>query len=124
MDESEHATATGDRGRFGHRDEHATDHLDLGLRGSELRHRRIRDRDVGQLCFIVRRNEDAGKPKRGVQNAMINLYKLDRTDKKKFREDLLRISGKWSPYRTYACLHLWRWKDNQPVAAKKAAKKG
>lgn len=55
----------------------------------------------------------------GVQNAMIHLYKLDRSDKKKFREDMLRISGKWSPYRTYACLHLWRWKDNAPVVKRK-----
>ena len=51
----------------------------------------------------------------GVQNAMIHLYKLDRTDKKAFREELLRISAKWSPYRSYACMHLWRWKDNKPV---------
>ncbi len=51
----------------------------------------------------------------GVQNAMIHIYKLDRTDKKAFREALLQISEKWSPYRTYACMHLWRWKDNSPV---------
>ncbi|RZL96882.1 MAG: DNA-3-methyladenine glycosylase 2 family protein [Pedobacter sp.] len=51
----------------------------------------------------------------GIQNAMIQIYKLDRTDKKKFREDLLRISKRWSPYRTYACKHLWRWKDNNPL---------
>lgn len=51
----------------------------------------------------------------GVQNAMIHIYKLDRTDKKTFREALLRISAKWSPYRTYACMHLWRWKDNSPT---------
>lgn len=60
----------------------------------------------------------------GIQNAMIHIYKLDRTDKKAFRETLLRISQKWSPYRTYACMHLWRWKDNSPVvpaAAKPAA---
>jgi len=56
----------------------------------------------------------------GIQNAMIHLYKLDRSDKKAFRSELLRISEKWSPYRTYACMHLWRWKDNNPkVAAKK-----
>ncbi|GGB12064.1 DNA-3-methyladenine glycosylase family protein [Puia dinghuensis] len=55
----------------------------------------------------------------GIQNAMINIYKLDRTDKKAFREELLRISAKWSPYRTYACMHLWRWKDNKPVIAAK-----
>src|SRR6185312_6108782 len=44
----------------------------------------------------------------GIQNAMIRLYKLDREDKKAFREKLLRISAKWSPYRSYACLYLWR----------------
>jgi DNA-3-methyladenine glycosylase II len=59
----------------------------------------------------------------GIQNAMIHIYKLDRTDKKAFRASLLRISQKWSPYRTYACMHLWRWKDNSPVvpAAKRPA---
>jgi len=55
----------------------------------------------------------------GIQNAMIHVYKLDRADKKAFREKLLKISGKWSPFRTYACLYLWRWKDNSPVAAVK-----
>jgi DNA-3-methyladenine glycosylase II len=56
----------------------------------------------------------------GIQNAMIGIYKLDSTDKKIFREKLLQISAKWSPYRTYACMHLWRWKDNSPaVTAKK-----
>ena len=55
----------------------------------------------------------------GIQNAMIHVYKLDREDKKAFREKLLKISGKWSPYRTYACLYLWRWKDNSPVTAVK-----
>jgi DNA-3-methyladenine glycosylase II len=64
------------------------------------------------LMFALGREDVFAIDDWGVQNAMINLYKLDRTDKKKFREDLLRISKKWSPYRTYACLHLWRWKDN------------
>ncbi len=51
----------------------------------------------------------------GIQNAMMRLYKLDNTDKKAFREELLRISQKWSPYRTYACIHLWQWKDSPPA---------
>ncbi len=72
------------------------------------------------LMFALGREDVFAIDDWGVQNAMIHLYKLDRTDKKKFREELLRISGKWSPYRTYACLHLWRWKDNQPpVSGKK-----
>ena len=55
----------------------------------------------------------------GIQNAMIGIYKLDREDKKAFREKLLHISAKWSPFRTYACMYLWRYKDNQPVTPSK-----
>jgi DNA-3-methyladenine glycosylase II len=47
----------------------------------------------------------------GIQQAMTKLYKLDPTDKKKMKADMLRISAKWSPYRTYACRYLWGWKD-------------
>ena len=63
------------------------------------------------LMFALSREDVFAIDDLGIQNAMIKLYKLDRTDKKKFREDLLRISAKWSPYRTYACKHLWEWKD-------------
>src|SRR5580700_6057228 len=52
----------------------------------------------------------------GIQQAMIKVYKLNKADKKKLREQLIGISKKWSPYRTYACLYLWRWKDNIPVS--------
>lgn len=47
----------------------------------------------------------------GIQNAMIHVYKLNRDDKQVFREKMLRIAAKWSPYRTYACMYLWRYKD-------------
>jgi DNA-3-methyladenine glycosylase II len=70
------------------------------------------------LMFALGREDIFAIDDLGIQNAMIKLYKLDRLDKKKFREDLLRISAKWSPYRTYACKHLWRWKDNEPVLKK------
>jgi DNA-3-methyladenine glycosylase II len=62
------------------------------------------------LMFSLRREDVFAIDDWGVQNAMIQMYKLDRTDKKAFRAELLRISAKWSPYRTYACMHLWRWK--------------
>jgi DNA-3-methyladenine glycosylase II len=75
------------------------------------------------LMFGLGREDIFAVDDLGIQNAMIRLYKLDRTDKKTFREDLLRISKKWSPYRTYACLHLWHWKDNSPVAATPTKKK-
>ena len=47
----------------------------------------------------------------GIQNAMIKLYKLEELDKKELKVKMISISKKWSPYRTYACLHLWGWKD-------------
>ena len=71
------------------------------------------------LMFALGREDVFAIDDLGIQNAMISMYKLDRADKKKFREQLLRISGKWSPYRTYACLHLWRSKDNAPLKASK-----
>lgn len=70
------------------------------------------------LMFALGREDVFAVDDLGIQNAMIRLYKLDNSDKKKLREELLRISQKWSPYRTYACLHLWQWKDNTPVKKK------
>ncbi|MFC0773706.1 DNA-3-methyladenine glycosylase family protein [Terrimonas alba] len=70
------------------------------------------------LMFALGREDVFAIDDLGIQNAMIKLYKLDREDKKKFKEDLLRISKKWSPYRTFACKHLWEWKDNTPVPVK------
>jgi len=67
------------------------------------------------LMFTLGREDVFAIDDLGIQNAMIKLYKLDNSDKKKLREDLLRISKKWSPYRTYACMHLWHWKDNAPL---------
>jgi DNA-3-methyladenine glycosylase II len=67
------------------------------------------------LMFAMHREDVFAFDDLGIQNAMIGLYKLDRTDKKKFREDMMRISKKWSPYRSYACMYLWRWKDNPPL---------
>ena len=67
------------------------------------------------LMFALGREDVFAMDDLGIQNAMIGLYKLKREDKKVFREKMLTISQKWSPYRTYACLHLWRWKDNVPL---------
>lgn len=47
----------------------------------------------------------------GIQQAMAKIYKLDMTDKKALREQMLKISAKWTPYRTQACFYLWKYKD-------------
>jgi len=70
------------------------------------------------LMFALGREDVFAVDDLGIQNAMVKLYKIDATDKKKVREEMLRLSGKWSPYRTYACVHLWRWRDNATVVKK------
>jgi DNA-3-methyladenine glycosylase II len=49
----------------------------------------------------------------GIQQAMIRLYKIKYETKKELREKMLKKSQSWSPYKTYACLHLWKWKDTK-----------
>jgi DNA-3-methyladenine glycosylase II len=51
----------------------------------------------------------------GIQQAMIRLYKIKYTTKKELQTKMLKKSLAWSPYRTYACLHLWNWKDSGAV---------
>jgi DNA-3-methyladenine glycosylase II len=70
------------------------------------------------LMFALGREDVFAVDDLGIQNAMIKLYKLDNSNKKKLKEDMLRLSAKWTPCRTYACVHLWRWKDNAPVPKK------
>jgi DNA-3-methyladenine glycosylase II len=65
------------------------------------------------LMFTLGREDVFAVDDYGIQVAMKKLYNLDSSDKKAFREQLLKRSQKWAPYRTYACMHLWRWKDNK-----------
>lgn len=70
------------------------------------------------LMFTLGREDIFSADDYGIQSAMKKIYRLDSSDKKKFRGKILNISEKWAPYRTYACLHLWHWKDNAPVLKK------
>lgn len=63
------------------------------------------------LMFTLGREDVFAIDDLGIQQAMIKVYKMPTEDKKALKEKMLKISGKWSPYRTYACLHLWQWKD-------------
>lgn len=66
------------------------------------------------LMFTLGREDVFAVDDLGIQQAMTKLYKLDAADKKGMKEKMLKLSARWSPYRTYACLHLWKWKDNAP----------
>jgi DNA-3-methyladenine glycosylase II len=49
----------------------------------------------------------------GIQQAMIKLYKIKYTTKKELQLKMIAKSKKWEPYKTYGCLHLWKWKDTK-----------
>ncbi|MDE3253440.1 MAG: DNA-3-methyladenine glycosylase 2 family protein [Bacteroidota bacterium] len=63
------------------------------------------------LMFSLGREDVFAVDDLGIQQAMCKLYKIDASNKKAMKEKMLKISAKWSPYRTYACIHLWKWKD-------------
>ena len=49
----------------------------------------------------------------GIQQAMIKLYKIKYETKKELRTKMLKKAENWAPFKTYACLHLWQWKDTK-----------
>jgi len=65
------------------------------------------------LIFTLGREDVFALDDLGIQNGMIRHYRLDNSNKKKFRDDMIKKSLKWSPYRSFACLHLWGWKDRE-----------
>jgi len=67
------------------------------------------------LMFALGREDLFAIDDLGLQNAVIGLYELKHRKKKTMQAKILEISKQWSPYRTYACMYLWRWKDNKPA---------
>ena len=63
------------------------------------------------LIFTLGREDVFAVDDLGIQNGMIKHFRVDDSNRKKFKEDMLRKSRKWSPYRSFVCLHLWGWKD-------------
>jgi DNA-3-methyladenine glycosylase II len=73
------------------------------------------------LMFALCREDVFAPDDLGLQQAVIGLYDLKHRKKKIMQDKIIKIAEQWSPYRTYACMYLWRWKDNVPVL--KAKKK-
>jgi len=71
------------------------------------------------LMFALCREDIFAVDDLGLQQAVIGLYGLKHRKKKIMLQKIAKIAEQWSPYRTYACLYLWRWKDNPPALKKK-----
>lgn len=98
--------------------EHGLDHRKLNkMNNEDVIEYLTRIKGVGrwtvemQLMFTMGREDIFPVNDLGIQTAMIRLYKLEHLEKKLLTGKMLQISEKWSPFRTYACLHLWKWKD-------------
>ena len=63
------------------------------------------------LMFAMSRDDVFAPDDLGIQKAMIGLYKLDAPSPKELKKQMETISETWKPFRTYACLALWSWKD-------------
>jgi len=74
------------------------------------------------LMFALRREDVFALDDLGLQQAVIKLYDLKHRKKKIMLNRISKISEQWSPYRTYASMYLWKWKDNSPITAKKNGK--
>ncbi len=64
------------------------------------------------LMFTMNRLDVFPKDDLGIQNGIKTLYKID-SQKKELFKDMDRIAEAWRPYRTLACMYLWRYKDGQ-----------
>lgn len=67
------------------------------------------------LMFALCREDVFAIDDLGLQQAVTGLYQLKNRKKKTLHAAILKTAAQWSPYRTYACMYLWRWKDNVPV---------
>lgn len=103
-------------------DHHLTDTRLLQMSNEEITELLTQIKGVGKwtvemlLMFTLGREDVFAVDDYGLQVAMKQLYGLDDGNKKAFKQQLTQIAEKWSPYRTYACLFLWRWKDDKPAA--------
>jgi DNA-3-methyladenine glycosylase II len=74
------------------------------------------------LMFALCREDVFAPDDLGLQQAVVGLYDLKHRKKKIMLSKIVKIAEQWSPYRTYACMYLWRWKDNPPIVNVKKKK--
>jgi DNA-3-methyladenine glycosylase II len=62
------------------------------------------------LMFALARPDVMPYDDLGIQNGIKLVYGL-KSEGKVLKADMEKISKRWSPYRSYACLYLWKYKD-------------
>jgi DNA-3-methyladenine glycosylase II len=101
--------------------EHGMDHLMLKtLSDEEVIVYLTQIKGVGRwttemlLLFALKRENVFAVDDLGIQTAMCKLYGIYKENKKQMKLDMLNIAKQWEPFRSYACLYLWGFKDSKP----------
>ncbi len=70
------------------------------------------------LMFHLGRTDIFPKDDLGIQMGMRQFYKLRELDKKKFLARIEKIASAWRPYRTLACMYIWKARDTAALKKK------
>ena len=60
------------------------------------------------LIFGLGREDVFALDDLGIQKGVQKLHKLEHIKGKDLRAKMIEVAEKWSPYRSYACLYLWK----------------
>jgi DNA-3-methyladenine glycosylase II len=96
-----------------------TDKMLLAMQSHQIQELLTQIKGVGTwtvemlLMFTLGREDEFPLDDLGIQQAMTKLYNIKYENKKELQFKMEKIAKSWSPYRTYACLHLWAWKDGE-----------
>jgi DNA-3-methyladenine glycosylase II len=63
------------------------------------------------LMFSLGRKDVFPKGDLGIVNGIRELYRIRSRDKKQLLRQLDRLAEQWRPYRTLACMYIWRSRD-------------
>lgn len=61
------------------------------------------------LIFGLGRQDVFAVDDLGIQKAMTEIFKLHDLPKKELRLKMMKLSERWSPYRSFVCLHMWKF---------------
>lgn len=65
------------------------------------------------LMFSLKRTNVLPLDDLGIQQAIKKAYSLEYQNKKDMYAKMLQTAENWQPYRSIACLYLWRYKDDK-----------
>jgi DNA-3-methyladenine glycosylase II len=63
------------------------------------------------LIFSLGREDIFAVDDLGIQKGMQKLHSLDHLKGKDLKAQMVKLSQRWSPYRSFACLYLWKFQE-------------